>query len=215
MLLAGVLAVGCGGSTTPTGPSRATGIDLTASVSIALSGTVASADDNNMPLPDVAVDIVTGPDATRSTRTDAAGNYTFTNLRVGAFVVRFTSPGFQILERTVSSGQDTRLDVQLRRGPQCVILPGPGSFRASVSGTTVTFSWTAVNGADDYLIGVGTSRGSSRSLSTNTTQTTYTWVGATPRTYYGRVVARNACGPGAASNEATFTVTSTALVIGE
>lgn len=84
--------------------------------------------------------------------------------------------------------------------------PGTPSLSASVSGSTVTFSWSSVSGASDYALGVGTSVGVSGSLSTTTSSTSYTWSNVSSGTYYARVRARNSCGTGSASNEVTFSV---------
>jgi len=88
----------------------------------------------------------------------------------------------------------------------CTRPAAPPNFTATVAGSSVTFTWSAVIGAVYYDIMVGTSPGSSNALSTNTTQTNYAWNGAPRGTYYARVEARNACGSGPASPEITFTV---------
>jgi hypothetical protein len=197
-------ATGCGGSTTPAGPSS---VPSPTDVTIALTGSVRDATDNAV-VSDVMVQIANGPDIEKFTTTDGTGNFALTGLKVGAFVVRFSRSGFENLDRTVSASQDTRLDVQLRRGPACPPLPAPTGMRVQVSGSTVTYEWNAVAGADDYLLGVGTSSGSSRTRSTNTTQLNYVWRGMSAGTYYARVVARNACVRSNASNEVLFTVGS-------
>jgi hypothetical protein len=56
------------------------------------------------------------------------------------------------------------------------------------------------------LILVGTTPSSSNSLSTNTTQTTYTWT-ISPGTYYARVQSKNGSTTSGSSNEVSFTVT--------
>jgi hypothetical protein len=63
------------------------------------------------------------------------------------------------------------------------------------------FTWNASAGAADYFIQIGEASGSSNLIYTNTSQTTYSWTGASPGTYYARVHARNSCGSSAPSNE--------------
>jgi hypothetical protein len=175
-------------------------------VSITLSGSVRDAQSSAL-LPGVEVQVTSGADASRSTTTEASGNYSLPSLKVGTFAVRFSRPGFEIVERVVSTSQDTRLDVQLRPGATCMALPTPTGLRVSVSGRRVRFEWNPVEGRYDYLVGVGTSPGSSATLSRSTTQTTYDWRNAPAGTYFARVGTRSGdCPHTGASNEITFTV---------
>jgi hypothetical protein len=77
---------------------------------------------------------------------------------------------------------------------------------ASVAGTTVTLTWSAVNGATQYVVLVGRSPSSSDILSTNTTNTNYQWGGVPQGQHYARVQAMNSCGTSGSSNEINFTV---------
>jgi hypothetical protein len=81
----------------------------------------------------------------------------------------------------------------------------PGNLTASVSGSAVTLRWSAVNGATEYSVLVGSTPSSSDLLSTNTTNNIYTWT-ARPGQQYARIQAK--CGGqfGGSSNEAVFTV---------
>ena len=81
----------------------------------------------------------------------------------------------------------------------------PGNLAASLNGSAVTLQWSAVSGATEYLVLVGTTPSSSDQLSTNTTNNSYTWT-AKPGQQYARVQAK--CGGqfGGSSNEVTFTV---------
>ena len=84
-------------------------------------------------------------------------------------------------------------------------LSAPGNLTVAVSGSSVTLSWSAVNGAAEYLVLVGTAQGNSNVLSTNTTHTNYTWtVGS--GTYYARVQAKNGNVTSGSSNEVSFTI---------
>ena len=201
-----VIAAACGGSTTPAGPS---GVEIPApsAVTFNLAGTVRDAQDNAA-LANVMVQVASGPDVEKFVMTDAAGSYSLTGLKVGAFVVRFTRADYETLERTVSAVLDARLDVTLRRGPACERLSAPTGFRVDVAGSTVTFSWNPVTAATEYSLGIGPTSGSSRTRSTNTTQTSYVFRGMPRGTYFARVAARNACFSSNTSNEVMFTVGS-------
>ena len=76
---------------------------------------------------------------------------------------------------------------------------------ASVQGTVVTLQWNAVSGATEYTILVGSTPGSSDQLSTNTTQTNYTWT-AKKGLQYARVQAKCNGVYGGSSNEIGYTV---------
>jgi hypothetical protein len=80
----------------------------------------------------------------------------------------------------------------------------PGNLRVAVSGSSRVFNWDAVNGATDYFIQIGSGSGGSDLVNTNTSQTTYSWTGQGPGTYYARVYARNSCGSGPNSTQITF-----------
>lgn len=198
------LTAACGGSTTPSAPS-AVQLPWPESVTLTVSGSARDAE-SNAGIAGVQVQVASGPDLGKSTMTDAAGNYSLTGVKVGFFLVRFTHGGFEIVERTLSAMQDTRLDVRLRRGASCMAPPAPTGFRATVSGTRVTFAWTAVPTATSYLIVAGTAPGGSNTLSFTTTQTSYTWRGAARGTQYARVFARSDCSHDTPSSEITFTV---------
>ena len=76
---------------------------------------------------------------------------------------------------------------------------------ASIAGTVVTLQWSAVNGATEYTVLVGSTPSSSDQLSTNTTNANYTWT-ARPGRQYARVQAKCGGAWGASSNEVEFTV---------
>jgi Fibronectin type III domain len=90
--------------------------------------------------------------------------------------------------------------------PSCTAPSTPGNLAvASIAGTAVTLTWSGANGATEYLVLVGTTPSSSNTLSTNTSQTNYTWT-VSPGTHYARIQAKNACGTSGSSNEVIFTV---------
>ena len=80
----------------------------------------------------------------------------------------------------------------------------PGNLAVSVNGSTRVFTWNAVSNAQDYFIQIGSGSGGADLINTNTSQTTYTWTGGSPSTYYARVYARNSCGSGPNSTEISF-----------
>ena len=90
-------------------------------------------------------------------------------------------------------------------GGNCSRPGAPANFGVALSGSSAVFTWTAVSGAIDYTLRVGTSAGAANVISTNTTQTSYTWNGTGRGTYFATVEARNACGSGAASLQLSFT----------
>ena len=88
----------------------------------------------------------------------------------------------------------------------CSFPSAPGNLAVATSGTSVVLSWSAVSGAMEYLVLVGTSPSSANTLSTNTSQPNYSWSGVTPGSYYVRVQARNSCGTSGSSNEVRFSI---------
>jgi len=81
----------------------------------------------------------------------------------------------------------------------------PANLRWSIQGTVVTLQWNSVNGATEYLVLVGSAPSSSDRVSTNTTNTSYTWT-ASPGRQYARVQAKCGGSFGSSSNEVEFTV---------
>jgi hypothetical protein len=75
----------------------------------------------------------------------------------------------------------------------------------SIQGTSVTLQWNAVSGASEYLVLVGSAPSSSDQLSTNTTNSNYTWTAKTGR-QYARVQAKCNGSFGSSSNEVEYTV---------
>jgi hypothetical protein len=84
-------------------------------------------------------------------------------------------------------------------------LSAPANLTVAVNGSSVTLSWSGVNGANEYLVLVGTTSGNSDKLFTNTTQTSYTWtVGS--GVYYARIQAKNGSVTSGSSNEVSFAI---------
>jgi hypothetical protein len=90
----------------------------------------------------------------------------------------------------------------------CTMPNAPANLKVdSVNGTTVSLSWSAVSGATEYIVLVGSTSGSSNELSTNTSQTNYTYGGVKTGVHYARVQAKNACGQSGSSNQVDYTIT--------
>lgn len=81
----------------------------------------------------------------------------------------------------------------------------PTNLAVAVNSGSVTLTWNGVNGASQYLVLVGSTSGSSDKLSTNTTNTSYTYT-AGSGTYYARVQAKNGDTWSSSSNEVSFTI---------
>ena len=81
----------------------------------------------------------------------------------------------------------------------------PANLRWGMVGTVVTLQWDAVSGATEYQVLVGSAPSSSDRLSTNTTNSSYTWT-ASPGRQYARVQAKCGGAFGGSSNEVDFTV---------
>jgi hypothetical protein len=82
----------------------------------------------------------------------------------------------------------------------------PANLRvASQQGSVVTLAWDAVSNATEYLVLVGSGPSSSDQLSTNTTNTSYTWTAKGGR-QYARVQSKCNGQFGGSSNEVEYTV---------
>ena len=75
----------------------------------------------------------------------------------------------------------------------------------SMQGSVVTLGWNGVSGATEYVVLVGSTPGSSDQLSTNTTNTSYTWTAKGGR-QFARVQAKCNGQFGSSSNEIDYTV---------
>jgi DNA-binding beta-propeller fold protein YncE len=86
--------------------------------------------------------------------------------------------------------------------------PSAPTVTVSVSGTTAHLSWTPAAGppALSYILEAGTASGLSNVFNGNVGNTTQLSAAAPPGTYYVRVRAVNAVGPGAASTERLVTI---------
>lgn len=105
-----------------------------------LSGRVRDAT-SGAALGNVAVLVNDGPNANRSTTTDATGHYTLANLQQSGFTVRFTRTGYNPVSRGVTLTRDTQLDVALTPTPSPDVVQPPRETITVIepggSGTTV------------------------------------------------------------------------------
>lgn len=136
----------------------------------------------------------------------ASTSFTATNVPAGNYYARVRAknsggvspPSNEVTVRVNTGGG----------GGTCTVAPSPATnLVATVTGTTLSMTWTAGANAIDYVVQAGTRSG----LSDIGTQdvgnaTTFTANNVGPGTYVLRVVAKNGCGPAAASNEMTATV---------
>jgi hypothetical protein len=98
----------------------------------------------------------------------------------------------------------TTASSQPQPGPQGSCVPANLAV-VSVQGTVITLQWSAVSGASEYAVLVGSTPSSSDLLSTNTTNSNYTWT-AKPGRQFARVQAKCGGSWGGSSNEVDFTV---------
>jgi hypothetical protein len=170
---------------------------------MALSGAVRDAQ-GNAGLPGVGVSVISGPDTGRSTSTDSSGNFALTDLKVGVFSVRFVRDGFMIEDKAVNATEDTRMEIQLRRGPTCVRPVPPPNFRATASGTTARFTWDYVNGATDYVVTLNLPIGGTQTG--NATVSPHTWRRLARGRYTANMATRDSCGVGNPTADVAFTI---------
>jgi hypothetical protein len=195
-----------------TAPSAPGGLSATASGStVTLTWTAPGSGD-----PVVAYVIEAGSssgaaDLASITTGNAATTFTAAGVGAGTYYVRVRAltaggvsgpPSNEAILRVGSSG--------------CTTAPNaPGGLGTSVSGSTLTITWVAPAGGcpvSAYILQAGTAPGLSNIATSNTgnTATSFTATGAPAGTYYVRVLAANAFGLSAASNEGTFTIGSNA-----
>ena len=92
-------------------------------------------------------------------------------------------------------------------GGGCPTPAAPGNLIASVSGRSVSLAWSAAPGSvSGYTLEAGYSPGATNAAVLDVGSGTALTATAPPGTYYVRVRARNACGPGPATNEVVVQV---------
>jgi hypothetical protein len=133
---------------------------------------------------------------------------TVRNVPSGSYFVRVRARGS---DRTLGPASNEVI-VTVTGPVSCTATPSaPTGLSGSVSGTTVTLSWTAPGGAclaASYVLRAGSFSGSSNlaNFNTGSAATSYTATAVPAGTYYVRVLSANANGTSAASNEVIVTV---------
>jgi hypothetical protein len=169
-----------------------------------LAGTVTN-QTGRSPVSGVIVQALDGLNVNSVAFSGTNGAYALSGLQRGSSIVRFTKTGYDSIDRSATFPSTAALNVALTR--TCTPPEAP-TLSASVSGRTVTFGWTPVSGATSYVLDVGTTPGGSGALATATALTSHTWSDVSAGSYYARVRAKNTCGSGGTSNDATFAVAS-------
>jgi hypothetical protein len=131
------IAVGCdaacGGSSSPATPS---GNAPTAASTFALSGRITSA--SGGPIAGATVLIGDGPNANRSTQSDAGGSYSLTNLTQSAFTLLVSAPSYWSTSSPISLTSNQTLNMSL--APLEVNLVGTWSGTVVSSGPGISNS---------------------------------------------------------------------------
>jgi hypothetical protein len=99
-------------------------------------------------------------------------------------------------------------EVQLNAINTCTAPGPPGGLAATVTGSTVTLTWTAGSGASSYQLQAGSSPGRVDLADQNllSPATSYVASNVGSGTYFVRVRSNNACGQSAPSNEVTIII---------
>jgi hypothetical protein len=137
------------------------------------------------------------------------------NFSTGSTATSFSTSGvaagtYYVRVRASTSGgvSAPSNEVTLMVGGGCTGPAAPSNLAAAVSGSTVTLTWAAGNGATSYLLLVGSGPGRNDLLvgDLGSAATMLTASNVTAGTYFVRVQALNACGQSGPSNEAVVTV---------
>jgi carboxypeptidase family protein/Big-like domain-containing protein/all-beta uncharacterized protein len=128
------------------GRSRLTIVNATYS----LSGTVTDATSGGI-LPNINMQITSGPSTGLATKTDAAGAYTLTGVLAGAATVSASAVGYETQAKTATVVGNTTLDFVLVRVPACRYTLSVTSQNVPATGGNFSFtatspdacSWTA------------------------------------------------------------------------
>jgi trimeric autotransporter adhesin len=144
-------------------------------------------------LPNINIQILSGANAGISTRTDAAGAYSFAAVVPGALTLSASAVSYQTLEKAVTVVGNTRVDFVLQRAPGCAYTLSPTAQNVPASGGS--FSLTATSNTSDP----------SCTWSASTT-TPWITVGATAGTSPSTITFTAAANPTAAVRSGTIRV---------
>lgn len=134
VLVALLVTCGCSGSggSAPTAPSTPTAPTRT---TFNLSGGVVDNKANSNKIPNATLTVATGSNSGRSTTSDGAGNYKFTDLTPGTFTVTSKAANYQDGSQSVTLGNaDTTANIFM--DPVPVAPPPPSGPRTSFSSGT-------------------------------------------------------------------------------
>ncbi len=145
-------------------------------VTYTLSGTVTDNFSHGI-LPNIVVQIATGPNAGAMTRTDATGTYTLTGLSPATASVTFSAVSYRTTTTTVTIAGDTSLDMVL---PRNLLNPSDGVFNYAL--TPHLISASGCNGQPQPVN--GTAAGS-LAVSDDGTQMRFGPLSIAPSTFQG------------------------------
>lgn len=149
------------------------------------------------------------------------------NFSTGTNVTTFSASGVgagsyyvrvRASDRIVTSAPSNEALLVVGGGGACTSAPGaPTGLATAASGSTVTLTWSAPGAGcapSSYLLQAGSAAGLSNLANSNTgnTSTSYIAQGVGAGTYFVRILAANAFGQSAASNESTLVVGGTGPV---
>jgi hypothetical protein len=139
----------------------------------------------------------------------AATSFVASNVGAGTYYVRIQSAAAGVVSTSST-------EIAFTVG-SCGSVPGaPTNLRASVSGSTVSLNWDAPSGgcpATSYLLQAGSTSGASNIANSVVGGTSLVASGVANGTYYIRVIAVNAVGQSAASNEIVVTLPPAATLL--
>jgi hypothetical protein len=158
--------------------------------SFSLSGVVTDATSGGV-LPNINMQIVSGPGVGATTRTDAAGAYVL-GVAAGATTLSASAAGYQTLEKAVVVVGNTRLDFVLVRVPACAYTLSTASQNVPAAGGS--FSFTATSNTADVCTW------------TASTATPWITLGATSGTSPGTITFAAAANPTIAVRTGTIRV---------
>ena len=215
LCLAGQRATGCFSSahtfirtslaaaTAPTAPINLSTIAVGSSVTLTWSAPV-SAD----PVTTYVIEAGSGPglaNLANFTTNSTATTFSASGIGAGTYYVRVRA------QNGGGTGPASNESILVVGASGCTTPPNaPTSLAATVSGSTVTLTWSAPSGGcppTAYLLQAGSSSGLSNLANANVGNTvSYIAGGVAVGTYYVRVLAANSSGQSAASNETPLTV---------
>lgn len=140
-----------------------------------LAGTVADSINGQL-LPGVTARILDGPDANRTTVTDAGGRFSMSNVAAGTLLVQFTHPSYETKSLTVTLNGDTSVTVQITAQANVTRFYGTYNTVLSILQQTCDFPFS-VGPTGTFKI-EGNTNGSSMTITIVERGTTRTYTGS-------------------------------------